>query len=115
MRIEMLQSKIHRATVTDANLNYNGSITVDKALLKAAGIAEFQKVDVVNIANGERISTYTIAGKKGEICLNGAAARKFCVGDLVIIMAYCTLEKSEISEHEPKVIIVDAQNKPIKG
>ena len=90
MEIEMLKGKIHRATVTQAELDYVGSITVDEALLNAAGIREYQKVQVVNINNGNRIETYTIAGEKdsGVICLNGAAARHFSPNDLVIIMAY---------------------------
>ena len=94
MLIEMLYSKIHRATVTDANLNYVGSITIDEELMQASGIREGQKVDILDINNGERFSTYVITGKRGnrDICLNGAAARKVAVGDKVIIVAFaqCT-------------------------
>ena len=111
MTITMMQSKIHRATVTDANLNYVGSITIDKRLLKAAGLLEFQKVDVLDINNGERFSTYIIKGeKKGEICLNGAAARKVCVGDLVIIVSYADMDEKEAKEFKPKVIHVNEKN-----
>ena len=88
MQIQILQSKIHRATVTDANLNYVGSITIDENLIKAANLKEFQKVEILDVNNGERFATYIIKGsKKGEICLNGAAARKVCVGDIVIIVS----------------------------
>ena len=92
MLIEMLYSKIHRATVTDANLNYVGSITIDEELMQASGIREGQKVDILDINNGERFSTYVITGKRGnrDICLNGAAARKVAIGDKVIIVDYKT-------------------------
>ena len=98
MKIEILSSKIHRARVTDANLNYVGSITIGPELIEAAGLCEYQKVEILNVNNGERFATYVIHGeKKGEICLNGAAARKVCVGDVVIIVAYALLsaKKSE--------------------
>lgn len=113
MTIEMLKGKIHRATVTQAELNYVGSITVDSALLEAAGILEYEKVQVVDIDNGSRLETYTIAGEKGSgvICLNGAAARCVEVGDKVIIMAYCTMTEDEAKEHKPNVVFVNGDNK----
>lgn len=113
MEIEMLKGKIHRATVTQAELDYVGSITVDEALLGAAGIREYQKVQVVNINNGNRIETYTIAGEKdsGVICLNGAAARHFSPNDLVIIMAYASYSERDLENYSPKVVFVDDENK----
>lgn len=113
MEIEMLKGKIHRATVTQAELDYVGSITVDEALLGAAGIREYQKVQVVNINNGNRIETYTIAGEKdsGVICLNGAAARHFSPNDLVIIMAYTSYNEKDLENYSPKVVFVDDENK----
>ena len=113
MEIEMLKGKIHRATVTQAELDYVGSITVDEALLDAAGIREYQKVQVVNINNGNRIETYTIAGEKnsGVICLNGAAARHFSPNDLVIIMAYASYSEKDLENYNPKVVFVDEKNK----
>lgn len=113
MEIEMLKGKIHRATVTQAELDYVGSITVDEALLGAAGIREYQKVQVVNINNGNRIETYTIAGEKdsGVICLNGAAARHFSPNDLVIIMAYASYNENDLENYSPKVVFVDDENK----
>ncbi|GAX86838.1 aspartate 1-decarboxylase [Lebetimonas natsushimae] len=113
MKIEMLYSKIHRATVTDANLNYVGSITIDEELIEKANLLVGQKVDIVNINNGERFSTYVIKGKRGsgEICLNGAAARKVHVGDKIIIIAYASMELEEAKNFKPSVIIVDENNK----
>jgi len=115
MRIEVLYSKIHRAKVTDANLNYIGSITIDKELMEKAGLFNGQKVDIVNINNGERFSTYVIEGKRGsrEVCLNGAAARKVQVGDRIIIIAYCSLEIKEVNNFRPKVVIVNENNEVI--
>jgi aspartate 1-decarboxylase len=112
MQITMLHSKIHRATVTDANLNYVGSITVDRALLEAAGMRVGQKVDIVNVNNGERFSTYVIAGERGkkDICLNGAAARKVHIGDKIIIIAYALLEEKEADTFKPRIVIVDENN-----
>ncbi|WP_311397472.1 aspartate 1-decarboxylase [Neisseria cinerea] len=109
----MLGGKIHRATVTEADLNYVGSITVDQDLLDAAGIYPNEKVAIVNNNNGERFETYTIAGKRGSgvICLNGAAARLVQKGDIVIIMSYVQLSEPEIAAHEPKVVLVDGNNK----
>ena len=115
MTITMLQSKIHRATITDANLNYVGSITIDKNLMKAANLLEFQKVDVLDINNGERFSTYIIKGdKKGEICLNGAAARKVCVGDLVIIVSYADMDANESKTHKPTIVHVNEKNEIVE-
>ncbi len=112
MEITMLKGKIHRAAVTQAEPDYVGSITVDAALLKAAGILEYEKVQVADINNGERFETYTIAGEEnsGVICLNGAAARCVQKGDKVIIMAYCSLTSEEAKTHKPKVVFVDEKN-----
>ncbi|MDA3043054.1 MULTISPECIES: aspartate 1-decarboxylase [unclassified Campylobacter] len=115
MKITMLQSKIHRARVTDANLNYVGSITIDKELLKASGMIEFQKVEILNINNGERFSTYIIEGeKKGEICLNGAAARKVCVGDVIIIVSYADMKPEEAKKFKPKIVHVNEKNEIVE-
>ncbi len=116
MNIEMLQGKIHRAVVTQAELNYVGSITIDTALMEAAGMVEYQKVQVVDVENGNRFETYTIAGEKnsGVICLNGAAARQALKGDHVIIMAYCMMDAEETKSHSPKVVLVDSENKITK-
>ena len=113
MLLEFLQSKIHRATVTDANLNYVGSITIDEALLKAANMREWQKVEILDVNNGERFQTYIIKGKagSGEICLNGAAARKVQKGDKVIIVTYGQFEEKELANHKHKIVIVDENNK----
>ena len=107
-----LGGKIHRATVTGANLNYVGSITVDVDLLEAAGIDINEKVQIVNNNNGERFETYTIAGRRGsgEVCLNGAAARLVQKGDVVILMSYVLLSTDEIKTHLPKVVLVDERN-----
>ncbi len=111
MQLEMLYSKIHRATVSDANLNYVGSITIDSKLAMAAGLYEGIKVDIVNINNGERFSTYVIFGDNdGEICINGAAARKVAVGDIIIIIAYAIYQEDELKDYAPKVVIVDENN-----
>ena len=109
----MLGGKIHRATVTAADLNYVGSITVDQDLLDAAGILVNEKVAIVNNNNGERFETYTIPGERGSgvVCLNGAAARLVQKGDIVIIMSYVMLSEPEIAAHEPKVVLVDEHNK----
>lgn len=109
----LLGGKIHRATVTQADLNYVGSITVDLDLLDAAGILVNEKVQIVNNNNGARLETYTIAGERGSgiICLNGAAARLVQTGDIVIIMSYVMLSEPEISAHQPKVVLVNEHNK----
>lgn len=113
MNIEMLKAKIHRATVTQADLNYVGSITVDCDLLKASGIREYQRVQIVDINNGNRFDTYTIAGEAGSglICLNGAAARCVSVGDKIIIMAYASMSEEEADAYRPTVVFVDEENK----
>jgi len=113
MNITMLKGKIHRATVVQAELNYVGSITIDEDLLDAAGILEYEKVHIVDVNNGARFETYTIAGERGSgmICLNGAAARCSEVGDKVIIMAYCQVDSNEAKELKPKVVFVEEDNK----
>ena len=112
MTIEMLKSKIHRATVTQSELNYVGSITVDTELLEAAGIMEYELVQIVDVENGNRFETYTIAGEPGSgmICLNGAAARQVAVGDHVILMCYAQMTPEEAKQHKPKVVFVDGEN-----
>ncbi|MCH5297074.1 MAG: aspartate 1-decarboxylase [Ruminococcus sp.] len=112
MIISMLKSKIHRATVTQAEIDYVGSITIDSALLKASGILEYEKVQVVDVDNGNRLETYAIAGEEGSgiICLNGAAARCVDTGDKVIIMSYADLTEEEAKAHKPTVVFVDENN-----
>lgn len=109
----MLKSKIHRATVTEADLNYEGSLTIDKELMEAVGLHDFEQVKVYNIYNGERFDTYAIPGKPGSgvIGLNGAAARKGAVGDLIIIVSYALYTEEEVAVHEPKVVLVDEANR----
>ena len=113
MQRTMLQSKIHRATVTDANLNYEGSITVDEMLMEKANLIPFEQVHIYNINNGERFQTYVIPGPRnsGTICLNGAAARKVAKGDLIIIANYVTMDAEEVKHHSPKLVYVDSQNR----
>lgn len=111
MMLKMLKAKIHRATVTDADLNYEGSISIDPDLIGATGMKLFEAVDVYNVNNGERFSTYVIKGKPGEICLNGAAARLVHRGDLVIIACYGHYTEAEADKHEPKVVFVDEKNR----
>ncbi|MFO8066941.1 MAG: aspartate 1-decarboxylase [Bacteroidales bacterium] len=113
MFLEILKSKIHRATVTEADLNYIGSITIDENLMDAVGIIENEKVHVVNINNGERLETYVIKGQRGSgmICMNGPAARKTQKGDIVIIMAYAMLTQDEAKTYLPKIIFPDENNK----
>lgn len=112
MKLSMLKSKIHRATVTEAKLNYVGSITIDSKLMKEANIIEYEKIQVVNINNGSRIETYVIAGESGSgvICLNGAAARYAQAGDKVILMTYCEMEEEEAKLHRPIVVFVKEDN-----
>lgn len=116
MLISVLKSKIHRAVITQAELNYIGSITIDKTLMDAAGIYEYERVHVVNINSGSRIETYVIAGEadSGVICLNGAAARSGQKGDTIIIMSYADMTPDELREHSPKVVMVDRSNKPVQ-
>ncbi len=112
MTIEMLYGKIHRATITDANLNYVGSITIDEELLEVAKMRVGQKVEILNINNGERFSTYIIKGERGrrDVCVNGAAARKVHKGDKIIIVAYASYNEAELKEYKPRVVIVDDDN-----
>ncbi len=116
MTFDMLYSKIHRATVTDANLNYVGSITVDEDLLDAAALRVGQKVEIVNINNGERFSTYVIKGARGskDMCLNGAAARKVEIGDKIIVIAYGSYHNDELENYKPIVVHVDEKNNIIE-
>ena len=113
MTISILKSKIHRVTVTEADLNYVGSITIDEDLIDAANLIENEKVEVLNVNNGERFETYVIKGKRGsgQICLNGPAARKAMVGDLVIIVSYATMDFEEAKKFKPVIIFPDSQNK----
>lgn len=113
MQIQLLKSKIHRVTVTEANLNYIGSITIDEDLMDAANIIENEKVQIVNINNGERLETYVIKGTRGsgQICLNGPAARKVTPGDMIIIISYCTMDFEEAKKYEPRIIFPGEHNK----
>ncbi len=115
MLIEMLKGKIHRARVTQAELNYVGSVTIDRTLMDAAGILEYEKVQIADVDNGERLETYVIAGEAGSgvICLNGAAARCVSTGDKVIIMAYAQVTPEEAQSFKPKVVFVDEANRPV--
>ncbi len=115
MQISMLKSKIHRATVTDANVEYVGSITIDSKLMERAGIHEFEKVLVANISNGDRIETYVMAGEAGSgcICMNGAAAKRCNIGDIVIIMAFGLIDESEAADFSPKIVLVNEKNEAI--
>jgi aspartate 1-decarboxylase len=112
----MCKSKIHRVTVTEANLDYEGSITVDSLLLEAADIVPYEMVQVFNIHNGQRFETYAIPGRKGSgmICLNGAAARLGEPGDKAIIVSQCVVEESEVPSHQPRVVFVDDKNRYLK-
>ena len=116
MTIEMLKGKIHRATVVQAELDYVGSITVDEELLEAAGILEYEKVQIVDVNNGSRFETYTICGERGSgmICLNGAAARMVQVGDKIIIMTYASMTPEEAKEYPPKVVFVGKDNEVVR-
>ena len=116
MQISMLKSKIHRAVVTQAELNYVGSVTIDEDLMDAAGLLEDERVHIVNVNSGSRIETYVIAGERGSgvICLNGAAARSGQKGDLVIIMAYANMTPEEIKAHRPKVVFVGDNNEIVQ-
>ncbi len=112
MRLTMCKAKLHRAAVTEARLDYEGSITIDKDLLEASGILPFEKVQVVNINNGARFETYTYAGEPGSgvVCVNGAAARLVQVGDKVIIIAYCDVDAEEARSHKPRLVLLDDEN-----
>ncbi len=115
MFIEVCKSKIHKVTVTEANLQYVGSITIDEDLMDAANLIEFEKVQVVNVNNGERLDTYVIKGNRGTgvICLNGPAARKAAVGDVVIIMSYATMDFEEAKTFKPRMIFPDTETNTI--
>jgi aspartate 1-decarboxylase len=116
MNIEVVKSKIHRVTITEANLHYVGSVTIDADLMEASNLIEGEKVQIVNINNGERLETYVITGLRGsgEICLNGPAARKVTVGDIIIIMSYATMDFEEAKKFKPSIIFPDtATNKLI--
>jgi aspartate 1-decarboxylase len=110
MKLHMLKSKIHRATVTEANLEYEGSISIDPKLCDAARLLPFERVEIYNCNNGERFATYVIHGKPGEICLNGAAARRVHRGDLVIIASYADMESEEAVAHKPQLVMIGPGN-----
>lgn len=116
MLLNMLKGKIHRATITEAKLDYVGSITIDIELLEKSGILEYEKVQIVDVNNGSRFETYTISGERGSgmICLNGAAAREVQVGDKIIIMAYASMSPDEVKDNSPKVLFVDDDNKILR-
>ncbi len=109
---QMLKCKIHRATITEANLNYEGSLTVDSALMDRAGLLPFEKINIYNINNGERFNTYVISGppNSGVICLNGAAARKGVVGDLIIVVTFALLDETEVQGYEPRIVVLNPDN-----
>ena len=111
MRVTLLKSKIHRATITEVSLHYEGSITLPRSLVAGSGMHEFEKVLVANVANGNRFETYVIFGEEGEICLNGAAAHLGKPGDKVIIMAWASLDENEAENFKPKVVLVDENNR----
>jgi aspartate 1-decarboxylase len=113
MRRTLMKSKIHRATVTDANLHYQGSVTIDPELMAAADILEHERVEVLDITNGNRLATYAIPGApgRGEVCLNGAAAHLVSKGDLVILVTYAEYEEAEARAHRPTVVFVDEENR----
>lgn len=117
MLVTMMKGKLHRVTVTECDLHYEGSISIDQTLIEAAGFLVNERVDIYNIDNGERFSTYVIEGARGSgiIGLNGAAARKACVGDRIIIVAYAQMEEAEARNFTPKVILADDSNKPLKS
>lgn len=116
MRKQLLSGKIHRVTVTDARIDYEGSITIDRLLLKAAGILPFEKVLIANLTNGSRIESYAIAAPEnsGTVCLNGGAAKHGETGDILIIMTFGVFSGKEIQKHEPKVVYVDRKNRIVK-
>ena len=114
MKRTMLKSKIHRASVTDANIDYNGSIAIDFELCAQADLLNFEKVDIYNLHNGARFSTYVIPGKKGEICLNGAAARLVQKNDLIIIASYAQYDEQELNVYQPRLVFVDENNQVVR-
>jgi aspartate 1-decarboxylase len=109
MNIELVKSKLHRVTITEANLNYIGSLTIDEDLMDAANLIEYEKIQVVDINNGERLETYVIKGERGSgvICMNGAAARKVHIGDIIIIISYATMDFEEAKKFKPRIIFPD--------
>ena len=111
----LLKSKIHRATVTESNVDYIGSLTIDSYLMELANIKEYEQIHILNITNGERLTTYAIAGTKnsGVICANGAASHKIKVGDLIIIVSYAQVDETELKDFKPKIVHVDKNNTPI--
>lgn len=111
MRVTMMKSKIHRATVTGADLHYEGSVSIDPTLIEAAGLLVNERVEIYNCNNGERLATYVIPGKAGEVCLNGAAARLVHPGDIVIIVSYADFDLAEARAHRPNVVFVDEKNR----
>lgn len=115
MELTMLKGKLHRATVTEANLHYVGSITIDRDLMEAAGILEYEQVHVVDIDNGNRLETYVIAGERGSkmMCLNGAAARLVQVGDRIIVMCYARMTSQEATNFKPRIVVLDSNNKVV--
>ena len=115
MLIEMLKSKIHRARVTDVQLFYAGSLSIDKKLMRAACIFPYEKVDVYNMNNGQRFTTYAIPADEGVICVNGAAARLASRGDEIIIVSYCMVNKTELKRHKPSIIVLNKKNQRIRG
>ena len=114
MRITMLKSKLHRATVTDANLNYEGSVSIDPGLCDAARLREFERVEIYNCNNGARFATYVIYGEKNEICLNGAAARMVQKGDVVIIACYADFDEDEAAKHKPALVYLGENNRIVE-
>lgn len=117
MNIEILKSKIHQAVVTEANLNYTGSITIDENFMESVQLIENEKVQVLDLNNGERFETYVIKGDRGSgvICLNGPAARKVCVGDVVMIVSYCSMDFEEAKHFKPKILFLNKNNKSTKS
>ena len=113
MNRRMMKSKIHRATVSDANLNYVGSITIDAALLDLADIREYEQVAVVDVNNGARFETYAIVGGPGDMCLNGAAARLVHPGDTIIVISYADYSEADMAVYAPRIVHVDEQNRPV--
>ena len=115
MIVKALKSKIHRAIVTDSNINYVGSVSIDRDLMDASNLLEYEKVQILNITNGNRLDTYVIEGRRGdgEICINGAAAHLVNPNDIVIIVSYCDIEHADLKKHKPSVVHVNSQNKII--
>ena len=114
MRLTLLKSKLHRMTVTEANLDYEGSFTMDRDLMDLAGMVPYERIDVLNVTNGARLTTYAIEGPRGSrvACANGAAAHHVRVGDIVIIASWCELDPHEVATHEPTIVLVGAGNEP---